>query len=197
MATARPLRDVFADLVGDPDASGTDPAELLREQGHDDLPDALVAEAVTSFADTAPIEVAEHLSPYVMANSAVPGVAGEVAPGAWLSTLAEAPAVTADPAGLDPDQPAGPDASPDGAGVAGPADDPFSLDFGGGTGEDPTSVAEPPAGPELATGVPDDLDTTPTTPDLGFDLAAPTGPLPDADGDGDTDADGPDDAGLA
>src|SRR5688500_4344332 len=98
MATARPLRDVFADLAGDPDAHGVDPAELLREHGHADLPDALVAEAVTSFADTAPLEVAEHLAPYVMANSAVPGVAGEVEPGGWLTALADAPPVDADPA---------------------------------------------------------------------------------------------------
>ena len=37
-----------------------DPAEVLRASGHADLPDGLVAEAVVSYADTAPIEVAEH-----------------------------------------------------------------------------------------------------------------------------------------
>ena len=36
-------------------------------------PTRWLAEAVGSYADTAPIEVAEHLSPYVMAHSPVPG----------------------------------------------------------------------------------------------------------------------------
>jgi hypothetical protein len=120
MATARPLRDVFADVAGDEGARASDPAELLRTSGHGDLPDHLVAEAVTSYADTAPVEVAEHLSPYVMANSAVPGVDTEVDASSWLDALATAPEVddgTVDPAdaGLDdgswyePDSPTGPD----------------------------------------------------------------------------------------
>jgi len=104
MATARPLRDVFADVAGDEGARASDPAELLRTSGHGDLPDHLVAEAVTSYADTAPVEVAEHLSPYVMANSAVPGVETEVDPSSWLEALATAPEpddTAVDPAGLD------------------------------------------------------------------------------------------------
>src|SRR5688500_714446 len=101
MVIARPLRDVFGDVVGDADASAGNPADVLSASGHPDLPDALVAEAVTSYADTAPLEVAEHLSPYVMANSAVPGVGGEVDPSGWLRVLAEAPA-PGDAADVDP-----------------------------------------------------------------------------------------------
>jgi hypothetical protein len=75
MERARPLRDVFADLVGTDTphrphrtgrgAAGQRPPRPARH---------LVAEAVGSYADTAPIEVAEHLSPYVMAHS--PGAPG-------------------------------------------------------------------------------------------------------------------------
>jgi hypothetical protein len=64
---ARPLKDVFTDLVGDPSAA----VGALAGAGHD-LPPDLVAEAVVSFAGTAPAEVAEHLAPYVTANSGVP-----------------------------------------------------------------------------------------------------------------------------
>jgi hypothetical protein len=106
MATARPLRDVFADVTGDEAARASDPAEFLRSSGHEDLPDTLVAEAVTSYADTAPVEVAEHLSQYVMSNSAVPGIGADVDPSSWLEALAGAPELlesTVDPAaaGLD------------------------------------------------------------------------------------------------
>jgi hypothetical protein len=188
MATARPLRDVFADLAGDPDAHGVDPAELLREHGHPDLPDALVAEAVTSFADTAPLEVAEHLAPYVMANSAVPGVAGEVEPGAWLTALADAPPVGADPsaAGLDTADEPGP-GTPGEADHTGTVEDPFSLDFGGGTGEGPTALDDGPDGGagDGADAVPQLVDTPATGPDPE---PADTGALPDA-------LDGPDDLG--
>lgn len=87
---ARPLRDVFAELAGDPDARAADPAAVLRASGHDDLPDELVAEAVISFADTAPVEVAEHLAPYVGTHGPVP-VGGDTAPLSWLEALATAP----------------------------------------------------------------------------------------------------------
>lgn len=134
MDTARPLRDVFADLTGAADAAG--PGDLLRDSGHPDLPDELVAEAVGSFADTAPIEVAEHLSPYVMAGSAVPlpGVP-DVAPAGWYDAVHTAPAVGADPADLDA---VAPDAdAPD---VAAPV----TMDFGhGGADDDGTDGFDP------------------------------------------------------
>jgi hypothetical protein len=143
MATARPLRDVFADVTGDEAARASDPAEFLRSSGHEDLPDTLVAEAVTSYADTAPVEVAEHLSQYVMANSAVPGIGAEVDPSSWLEALASAPELlesTVDPAaaGLDgePRYEAG-EAAPDtGDATLGGDDAAFDLDFGLGRAVD-------------------------------------------------------------
>ena len=97
MDPARPLRDVFTDLTGDAGAGAAqDPAAALAASGHPDLPDTLVAEAIVSYADTAPPEVAEHLAPYVMANSAVPAAdpaASEPDPSSWLDLLASAPDV--------------------------------------------------------------------------------------------------------
>lgn len=124
MASARPLREVFADLVGAPSATG-DPAALLRDQGHDGLPDDLVAEAVVSFADTAPIEVAEQLAPFVTAHS---GVGDEPVPtSGWLDLLGSAPDLAGDvPAGIDH----GGDVDPDPV-----------LEFGTGAG--PGSAIEP------------------------------------------------------
>lgn len=75
MDAARPLRDVFADLASDDAARQTyraDPDGFLAANGHGDLPADLVAEAVVSYADLAPLETAEHLAPVVMAHSAVP-----------------------------------------------------------------------------------------------------------------------------
>jgi hypothetical protein len=123
MDVARPLRDVFRELAsgtgvegrelasgtgveGRELASGTGvagPHDVLRANGHPDLPDGLVAEAVASYADTAAIEVAEHLAPYVMSNSAVPMPVAEVGAGTWLDALATAPA----PAAFDVADPAG------------------------------------------------------------------------------------------
>lgn len=129
MDSARPLRDVFADLTGAGNAAG-DPEALLRDQGHPELPEHLVAEAVVSYAETAPAEVAEHLAPYVTAHSAVG--AGE-APGdepavGWLDLLGTAPVG------------AGPDAEL----AAGPAADaPADLD----------SLAPAPDGLEAAAGI--------------------------------------------
>jgi hypothetical protein len=93
METARPLRDVFADLTGSDDGGAhPDPAAVLQASGHEGLPAGLVAEAVGSYADTAPIEVAEHLSPYVMAHSAVPlPDAPDVEPSGWLDAVVGAP----------------------------------------------------------------------------------------------------------
>jgi hypothetical protein len=82
MEPARPLREVFAELAGT--ASTGDPDGLLR-----DLPDDLIAEAVVSYAETAPVEVAEHLAPFVSAHSAVGSESAS--PEGWLDLLATAP----------------------------------------------------------------------------------------------------------
>ncbi|GIF49730.1 hypothetical protein DFJ67_2912 [Asanoa ferruginea] len=81
---ARPLKDVFAGLVGDPSAG----ADALAAAGHD-LPADLVAEAVVSFAGTAPAEVAEHLAPFVTANSGVP--TDDAGTDDWFDLLVTAP----------------------------------------------------------------------------------------------------------
>lgn len=139
MESARPLRDVFNELVGEERA---DRDAVLRDSGHGDLPGGLVAEAVVSYADTAPVEVAEHLAPFVMAHSAVPVdglMEADAEPAAVLDLLATAPA-GADPAaeldggaldGLESAQ-TGPD--PTYAGAGGDAADLDSAD----TGPDPT-----------------------------------------------------------
>jgi hypothetical protein len=129
MDTARPLRDVFAELSrADLNQADLDQADLhtgpgtaedvLRANGHADLPGGLVAEAVGNYADTAPIEVAQHLAPYVMAHSAVPlPDLPEVGEASWVDLVATAPTgpdLIADPTdALDPSiggtHPAGPD----------------------------------------------------------------------------------------
>ena len=126
MASARPLRDVFADLVGAP---SHDPDALLRDQGHPGLPDDLIAEAVVSYADTAPVEVAEHLAPFVTTHSAVGAdpVPGDEPPAGWADLLSTAPA--GDPAGID-DLPAVPEAFDDG------------VDLGFGTGAEPAPTID-------------------------------------------------------
>ena len=157
MDPARPLRDVFADLVSDETARAAhaaDPDGYLEAQGHPGLPGSLVSEAIVSYADTAPAEVAEHLAPFVLANGPVPVdpllvdplVDGDALPGEMgategLGLLATAPAETdlAEPA-VDPDAVAEADAHADThihAGTAAGADtdtddlaDPFGLDFG-------------------------------------------------------------------
>ncbi|GIF64811.1 hypothetical protein Ais01nite_28460 [Asanoa ishikariensis] len=83
---ARPLKDVFTDLVGDPSAN----AAALAGAGHD-LPPDLVAEAVVSFAGSAPAEVAEHLAPFVTAHSGVPVESELEEPAGWAELLATAP----------------------------------------------------------------------------------------------------------
>jgi hypothetical protein len=143
MASARPLRDVFADLAGDEAARHADPAQLLRDSGHPDLPEALVSEAVISFADTAPVEVAEHLAPYVAANSPVPAIEADDAPdmaaSGWVEALVTAPDVadldSPDPAdGLDGAvAPSVTEAQPTTADEPGSFDD---IDFGADLGAD-------------------------------------------------------------
>lgn len=82
MEPVHSLRELFASLSGGATAAGEDPAAVLASGGHGELPDHLVAEAIGNYADTAPVEVAEHLSPYVLAHSAVPGLE----PDGWHST---------------------------------------------------------------------------------------------------------------
>jgi hypothetical protein len=98
MESARPLRDVFAGLGEGADDLVGGPGGVLSASGHSNLPEPLVAEAVVSYADTAPHEVAEHLAPFVQAFSAVPLPAPDGAPDPdWFGLLATAPRVT-DPA---------------------------------------------------------------------------------------------------
>jgi hypothetical protein len=160
MNTPRPLREV---LGGQADRLAEDRHAALAEAGHPDLPDALVAEAVVSFADTAPHQVAEHLAPFVTAHSAVrlgepAGADADLSHG--LHLLATAPtapsdADDADAADADPD-----DLDAAGSTGAGPTRDPLDdLDFGGGAAADEdrpldepsTSAAEPylPAGEDV------------------------------------------------
>jgi hypothetical protein len=142
MADARPLHDVFTDLVGAPGAAG-DPAALLSDQGHAELPDDLVAEAVVSYADTAPVEVAEHLAPYVAAHSVIGPEPGDPAPGDWAGLLGTAPDVGQD----DLDEPVPADDSLPGPDIPAP-------EFGAGAeaeattdelelADDPFEAAEP------------------------------------------------------
>jgi hypothetical protein len=126
MAAARPLKDVFAELTGD-DAARSD--EVLAASGHGDLPPDLVAEAVVNYADTAPVEVAEHLGPFVTANSGVPALDQAEGADDWSALLATAPTVDA---GLDPDVDA-PGTADDDA-PAGEAT--VDVDFGGGAAAD-------------------------------------------------------------
>jgi hypothetical protein len=126
---ARPLRELLADLAGDAGARaayGADPVGYLAEHGHADLPEPLVSEAVVSYADTAPVAVAEALAPYVAAHGPVPVESAEPANWFDLLTSAEPPAADLDEPAEEPREPA------DWA-------DPDELDFGAGAG----GVTEP------------------------------------------------------
>ena len=78
---ARSLHEVFQSLAGDPD-----PDAVLAAAGHAGLPADLLTEAIVSFADTAPPEVAEHLTPVLLGASADAGLG--------LELLTSAPQVT-------------------------------------------------------------------------------------------------------
>ncbi|WP_158854281.1 hypothetical protein [Saccharothrix deserti] len=124
MASVRSLRELLADLVGDAGARSGGPKAYLAEHGHPDLPAELVAEAVVSFADTAPPEVAEQLAPFVTAHTA-----GQGDGAGWFDLLTSASVGLAeDPDALDgvPEPRSGDDADPD----PGP-----SLDFGAGAAD--------------------------------------------------------------
>ncbi len=76
MEPVEPLRDVLAGLAGQDTPPPEDPQAFLAEHGHADLPGDLLATAIGSYADTAPAEVAEHLSPYLSAHPAGEGDSG-------------------------------------------------------------------------------------------------------------------------
>jgi|SRR5690606_11310773 len=185
MAQARPLYDIFAGLA-DAAVTGAAPEEVLREAGYD-LPDALVAEAIVSYAGTAPAEVAEHLAPFVTAHGPVPpadptAATPELADG--LALLASAP--VPDLADIEaeaalPQEGAASDAEEADQGTPEPAADPFDLDFGGGEG---------PGGDEVAAAVvPEGFGTfDPTVPEPADPLGVED-PTPDTPADRPTGAD--------
>lgn len=138
MASGRPLHELLADLAGDGDAARAhgDPETYLAANGHPDLPPDLVAEAVVSYADTAPVDVAEHLAPYVTTHSAVP--TDEPPAQDWFGLLTTAPAEDLAPELADDmtDEPS-PDLD---------HDRPEALDFGAGSTafeDDPVSSPDP------------------------------------------------------
>ncbi|MBA0125021.1 hypothetical protein H0B56_05650 [Haloechinothrix sp. YIM 98757] len=152
MEPVRPLRDVFDELI-EADPAERDVAALLRESGYSDLPDDVLSEAIVSYAETAPVEVAEHLAPFVTAH-ATPGsgdAAGtRPAPEHGLDLLASMPA----PEQID-DTPAT-DPVPDIAFGTGSDDTGIDdLDFGAG---DPasgvTTSAEATSGDTVEPGTP-------------------------------------------
>lgn len=105
MDPVRPLRDVFADLASDEaarQAHAADPEGFLASYGHPDLPGDLVGEAIASYADTAPPELAEHLAPLVAAYSPVPELDADLDGAAGLDLLATAPAEDLPDPGDDP-----------------------------------------------------------------------------------------------
>ncbi|MEU4694775.1 hypothetical protein [Actinoplanes sp. NPDC023714] len=142
MDAARPLRDEFADPSGEPGG-------LLR-----DLPDDLIAEAVVSYADTAPAEVAEHLAPFVGAHSVVGAHDTAADPPDWQDLLATVPAGIPDEAEMQ-DLSFGTGAEPwpaaehdDGAGEEEPEEAGVTADddvFGFDLPADPLALDEIPA----------------------------------------------------
>jgi hypothetical protein len=181
MNPPRPLRDVLGEQA---DRLAEDRQATLDEAGHPDLPDALVAEAVVSYADTAPYQVAEHLAPFVTAHGAVrlqesPGGEADLSHG--LHLLATAPETGPADAeqsaehstgnldadlfdgGLAADLDAGPDAgglSSEAHGTAvdshGGADS-AATDFGSGAQGELSAFVEPAGTPEPAGGGASDL----------------------------------------
>ncbi|GIE84381.1 hypothetical protein [Actinoplanes regularis] len=94
MTAARSLHEIIAGLTGNAATSG-DLAAALHAGGHPDLPAELLAEAVVSFADTAPAEIAEHLAPFVMTHGPIPeGDAAAVEIDKLPDLLATAPTAT-------------------------------------------------------------------------------------------------------
>ncbi len=149
MGDVTSLRDLFDALRA---GSVDDPAGLLRTHGFD-LGDAEVAEALVTYAHTAPVEVAADLAPYVMAHSPVPleldaappdGLALLAGAGGAVDTLDDLP----DVGGAAP---TGPEDAPAG-------EDPADLDFGAGGAAGPA-----PADAAVSVDDPTTPGDTPTT----------------------------------
>ena len=167
---ARSLHEVFASLAGD---SAGDPGAALAAAGHGELPADLLNEAVVSYAEVSPPEVAEHLSPVVLGASEDPGLALELlssAPQASWDDVPEEPVAEAPDAADD-----AADDVPDldfGLGDEGPDDLDRLDDLGDLDDLDAPAAAAAPADdvPAFATGEPaDDL----ALPEDAEDLSAP------------------------
>jgi hypothetical protein len=185
---ARPLRDLLSDLVGDGEARlayGADPAGYLAAHGHPDLPAPLVSEAVVSYADTAPVEVAEVLAPYVTEHGPVPVDEPEVAQADWFDLLTSADR-TDDPFG---EHHAAADPHHDWT-------DPAGLDFGAGAAPDTDPGDQPPTDiTDHDAAIPDHDPSAPdwTTSDTHFAEEPPIDGLDDPDDPDDPDDDEDDD----
>ena len=179
----RPLREVFDELAGEPSAAGpaADPAGVLAGSGHGDLPGHLVAEAIVSYADTAPVEVAAHLAPFVTAHSAVPrdgsGLAEPPDLAAGLDLLATAPAVPpgeSEPMPGDEALPLAGATAPAPEDVSGPAPE-VGDDFGAGDVSGPGGPIDALAGvggPEPAGDTAEDAMAGAGTDPFGLDFEA-------------------------
>lgn len=151
MESGRPLREAFAELLHDDgarDAYATDPDGFLGAYGHHDLPGSLVAEAIVSFADASPPEVAEHLAPFVQAHTGIGSAPYDAAtdPGQPLELLASAPPGLgfADPADAGEFALDGTGLELDGAEPAG--ESMADLGFGAGATWQPAQLDRDPAG---------------------------------------------------
>lgn len=175
--SAQPLRSVLDALTG---AGATDPGRALDAAGHPDLPADLVAQAVVSFAEAAPPALAEHLAPFVTAQSpaAVDGHAAAAGadPALGLELLATAP----DPGVLDAEADPLLDLDAAATGAATDTHAGAEPDLGFGTGEQETLDArteragedlQEQDGAALADQLPDEL-AMPGLDDLGADPAA-------------------------
>lgn len=183
MNTPRPLRDVLGEQA---ERLAQDRQAVLGDAGHPDLPDALVVEAVVSYADTASHPVAEHLAPFVTAHSPVrrdepAGDDGDLAHGLHLLATAPTDLDGADPAGdgfdFDSLDAGGSEGPPAESGWPDAADTP---DFGGGASGDQQGRTDAPGEAEAVAGEELPVAGGEELPDLDGSLAAA---LPEAPGD--------------
>lgn len=167
MEPVRSLREVLGGLAGA--GQDADPERALREAGHGDLPDGLLSEAVASYADTAPVEVAEHLAPFVTAYRQGDEAAGAADPMAALDLLTSAPTPEADhPLAAEPaasllDAEVAAAAKPD---APEPATDDAGLEFGAGDRSVELAPVSEPTDEPAAAGEPD-AEPDPSFPALG------------------------------
>jgi hypothetical protein len=153
---ARSLHEVFQTLAGDPD-----PDAVLAAAGYAGLPADLLTEAIVSVADTAPPEVAEHLSPVVLGASSDAGLG--------LELLTSAPQVTWDDDLDAVEEPAWAE--------EGPALE--ELDFG--AGGDELDALDAPDGDLPDADLPDAEDLADDVPEVEIPVPAAAGDLPDGD----------------